>query len=166
MKLNSFTALGFTAGLAGGCLATHNAMAAINRWDGASGLRSDQMIDRWKLRIDAGFSRAVPLMNIVPSYHAGRGELAAVPPLRCKITDFRGTAQSRTLKATFPAGRHAWVEWTADLSAPAWTPLTNTVLVPDPTSGVLFASAAWTLSPFPGDRVFCRVASGLNPPAP
>jgi hypothetical protein len=120
--------------------------------------------DIYTYQTDAGFSRAVPFMNLISGYNAGRGDLATVPPLLCEITDFQGSTQSQTLQAAFPAGRHAWVEWKADLNAPNWTPLTNTLVIPDPTSGTWFANATWTISPSLGSQAFFRVASALTPP--
>jgi hypothetical protein len=122
--------------------------------------------DIYTYQTDAGFSRALPLANIISGYNAGRGDLATLPPLLCQITEFQGTAQSQILKAAFPAGRHAWLEWKADLNAPNWTPLTNGIVIPDPTSGVWSTNATWTISPSPGSQAFLRVASGLNPPSP
>jgi hypothetical protein len=120
--------------------------------------------DIYTYQTDAGFSRALPLPNIISCYNAGRGDLATVPPLLCQITDFQGSVQSPTLKAAFPAGRHAWVEWKADLNAPNWLPLTNTLVIPDPTSGTWFTNATWAITNSLASQAFLRVASGLTPP--
>jgi hypothetical protein len=120
--------------------------------------------DIYTYQTDAGFNRAVPFQNIISGYNSGRGDLATVPPVLCQITDFGGTAQSQTLKAAFPAGHHAWLEWKANLDTPGWTPLTNTVVAPDPTSSVWSANATWIISPPLGSQAFFRLASGLNPP--
>jgi hypothetical protein len=122
--------------------------------------------DIYTYQTDAGFSRAVPLQHLISSYNSGRGDLATVPPLLCQITGFNGTAQSQILTATFPAGRHAWMEWKGDLSAPSWALLTNSIVPPDPYSGVWSTKATWTISPSLGSQAFFRVASGVNPPTP
>jgi hypothetical protein len=120
--------------------------------------------DIYTYQTDASFARAVPFQHLLSGYNSGRGDLATVPPPLCQITDFQAAAQSQTLKAAFPAGRHAWVEWKADLNAPNWTPLTNTLVAPYPTSGVWSTNATWTLTNSLGSQVFIRAASALTPP--
>jgi hypothetical protein len=120
--------------------------------------------DIYAYQTDAAFSRTLPHPNIISGYNAGRGDLATVPPLLCQITAIQSAVQSQTLHAVFPAGHHAWLESKANLDAPNWVPLTNTIVSPDPTSDIWFTNATWSISPSPASQGFFRVTSGLNPP--
>jgi len=80
----------------------------------------------------SGYSRTHLHRNIIPSYNAGRGDIASLPAGRSEIRGWTSQQAGLVLETICRRGIYAWVEMTEDLIAGPWQILPNSVtLIPE-----------------------------------
>ncbi len=110
------------------------------------------------------FTRSLLVDNVVPSYNAGRGDLAALPAGRAEITAIRVQEGLAELDAWCREGLWAWVEHAPEWPAGPWEEVSGSLReVPQVEPGMA-AFQTWTGLPAPGERGFWRVVTSREDP--
>ena len=107
----------------------------------------------------SGFARTLLLRNVVPSYNAGRGDLAALPASRVELLEFRISGGGATLATVCRAGLWAWVEFTDDLTSSNWQGVPDTKTLIPYSNGSIATAQTWTNLPASAQNRFFRVAT-------
>ena len=107
----------------------------------------------------SGFARLQLYNNVVPSYNAGRGDLAALPAARVELLNFSVSGTNATLATVCRGGVTAWVEFTDDLAAPNWQTVSGTAGFVPFTDGSIATPKTWTNLPTTSQHGFFRVGA-------
>jgi hypothetical protein len=110
------------------------------------------------------FTRTLIIPHVVPTYNAGRGDLAALPSARTEITSIRVEEGLAVLEAFCREEIWVAVEYTPVLDPPTWSEVAGTLVqVPQNPEGIA-TFIAWDALPAPGDQGFWRLTSSLEDP--
>lgn len=104
-----------------------------------------------------GFARTQLYDDIVPSYNAGRGDLAALPAAHLELLGFSVTDTNGILETVCRGGLWAQVEYTDDLGLPNWQPVPGSRTLVPFTSGSIATPQAWNTLPVVASHRFFRV---------
>ena len=107
----------------------------------------------------AGFARTQLYNHIVPSYNAGRGDLAALPAARVELLNFSVSGTNASLETVCRGGVLAWVEFTDDLAAQNWQPVPGTSTVIPFADGSIATPKTWTNLPASTQTRFFRITT-------
>ncbi len=105
----------------------------------------------------SGFARTQLYNNVVPSYNAGRGDLAALPAARVELLDFSVINGTATLQTVCRGGAGAAVEFTDDLAYPNWQEVPGSFAWIPLTSGTIATPKTWRNLPADAPHRFYRV---------
>ena len=105
----------------------------------------------------ANFARTLLVDDVVPSYNAGRGDLAGLPAAQVEVLGFAVSGANATLSAACRGG--GWVEviYTDDLGAPSWETVPGTAGWVPYTPGTIATPMTWTNLPADAAQRFFRV---------
>ncbi len=95
----------------------------------------------------------------MPSYNAGRGDLAALPASRVELLNFSVNSTNATLATVCRGGLTAWVEFTDDLSAPNWQTVPGTAGQIPYADASIATPKTWTNLPTGIQHRFFRIAT-------
>lgn len=110
------------------------------------------------------FTRTLLVDHVVPSYNAGRGDLASLPAGRAEIVDLRVSEGLAELDAWCRAGIWVWVEYSAEWAEAVWSEVPGSLRqVPAGGSGIATFSQ-WEGLPAPGEQGFWRLRSSMTEP--
>ena len=107
----------------------------------------------------AGFARTQLFRNVVPSYNAGRGDLAALPASRVELLNFSVSGTNVTLATVCRGGVTAWVEFIDDLAAPNWQTVPGTVGRIPYADASIATPKTWINLPTASQHRFFRIAT-------
>lgn len=93
------------------------------------------------------FARTLLVNNVVPSYNAGRGDLAGLPAAQVELLGIEHGETGVTLRTVCRGGLWAEVIFTDDLSAPNWQPVPGTAGWVPYTPGAIATPMTWTKLP-------------------
>jgi hypothetical protein len=120
---------------------------------------ASQHEDVYQYLPSTAFARVQLLDNVVPSYNAGRGDLAALPGARVELLNFSVSGTNGTLETVCRGGLWAWVEFADDLGAPNWQTVPSTRALIPYSNGSIVTPKTWTnLLASAGHRFF-RIAT-------
>ena len=105
----------------------------------------------------AGFARSLLYDNVVPSYNAGRGDLAGLPAALVEPLDITRNGNAITLQTVCRGGLWAEVVYTDDLAAPNWQIVPGTAGWVPYTPGTLGTRMTWSNLPADAPHRFFRV---------
>ena len=105
----------------------------------------------------SNFARTLLLNNVVPSYNAGRGDLAGLPAAQVELLNFGLSGTNFTLSTVCRGGVWAEVVFTDDLGTPNWQPAPGTAGWAPYTPGTIATPMTWTNLPAKVSQRFFRV---------
>lgn len=120
---------------------------------------ASQHDDVYQYLPSTAFARVQLLNNVVPSYNAGRGDLAALPAARVELLGFHLSGTNATIETVCRGGLWTWVEFTDDLAAPNWQTVPSSRSLIPYSNGSLATLKTWTNLPAAAQRRFFRIAS-------
>ena len=110
----------------------------------------------------SGFARTLLIRNVVPSYNAGRGDLAAMPAVMVELLSYGRNGTNFTIATVCRGGVWAWVEFTDDLGAGTWQRVPNTLGWVPYTADIIATPKTWTALPADVPHRFFRVATSTS----
>jgi hypothetical protein len=110
------------------------------------------------------FSRTTLVENIVPSYNAGRGDLAALPAARTEITGIHVADGLAELDAWCRVGLWVWVESSASVFPASWSDVPGSLRQIADSGNGNGTFCQWSALPAPGELGFWRLRSSLEDP--
>lgn len=105
----------------------------------------------------ADFARTLLYANVVPSYNAGRGDLAGLPGARMELLNFTVSGSSATLSTVCRGGVRVEVLFADDLSASNWQVVPGTSGWVPYTPGTIATPMTWTNLPATVPHRFFRL---------
>lgn len=103
------------------------------------------------------YARTLHVNNIVPSYNAGRGDLAGLPAAQVELLNFGLSGTNFTLSTVCRGGVWAEVVFSDDLGTPNWQPVPGTAGWVPYTPGTITTPMTWTNLPATVSQRFFRV---------
>lgn len=105
----------------------------------------------------SGFARLQLYDNVVPSYNAGRGDLAGLPATQVELLNISRSGTSVTLATVCRGGVWAEVLFTDNLNTPDWQLVPGTSGWVPYTPGTIATPMTWTNLPATASPRFFRV---------
>ena len=100
--------------------------------------------DVYVYRPASAFARTQLFDNVVPSYNAGRGDLAALPGARVELLSFSLSGATASLQTVCRGGAWAAVEFCDDLARPNWQEVPGSRGWIPITSGTIATPKTWS----------------------
>ena len=120
---------------------------------------ASQHDDVYQYLPSTAFARVQLMDHVVPSYNAGRGDLAALPAARVELLGFHLSGTNATIETVCRGGLWAWVEFTDDLAAPNWQTVPSSRALIPYSNGSIATPKTWTNLPRAAQRRFFRIAT-------
>jgi len=92
----------------------------------------------------SNYVRTLLYNNVVPSYNAGRGDLAGLPAAQVELLSIASNGSTVTLDTVCRGGAWAEIVFTDDLSAPNWQTVADTAGWVPYTPGSIATQMVWT----------------------